>query len=61
MKIDKAININEGSNQKLSEEIIWLLMIVFSIIHGLMCISQGMLSSCVTDIKNEFNLSDEKK
>lgn len=60
MKIDKAININEGSNQKLSEEIIWLLMIVFSIIHGLMCISQGMLSSCVTDIKNEFNLSDEK-
>ena len=60
MKIDKAININEGVNQKLSEEIIWLLMIVFSLIHGLMCISQGMLSSCVTDIKNEFKLSDEK-
>ena len=60
MKIEKKININEGFNQKLSEEVIWLLMIVFSIIHGLMCISQGMLSSCVTDIKNEFNLSDEK-
>jgi len=60
MKIVKVVNINDANKQKLSEEIIWLLMSVISLIHGLMCISHGILSSCVTEIKTEFDLSDEK-
>ena len=60
MKIVKTVNINDVNKQKLSEEIIWLLMSVISMIHGLMCISHGILSSCVTEIKTEFYLSDEK-
>ena len=60
MKKVKVINSNEIKQKKLSEEIIWLLMSVISTIHGLMCISQGILSSCVTQIKTEFELSDKK-
>ena len=60
MKKVKTVNINDYNTKKLSEDVIWLLMSTISIIHGLMCISQGMLSSCVTEIKNEFELSDEK-
>ena len=56
MKKVKVINSNEIKQKKLSEEIIWLLMSVISTIHGLMCISQGILSSCVTQIKTEFEL-----
>ena len=59
MKKLKSVNIKDENQQKLSENIIWLLMYVISIIHGLMCISQGILSSCVTEIKQEFELSDE--
>lgn len=60
MKKVKVVNINDLNSKKLSENVIWILMSVISIIHGLMCISQGILSSCVTEIKKEFELSDEK-
>ena len=60
MKKVKVINSNEIKQKKLSEEIIWLLMSVISTIHGLMCISQGILSSYVTQIKTEFELSDKQ-
>ena len=54
------INSREVTKNKLSEEIIWVLMYTMSIIHGLMCISPGILSSCISEIKKEFKLSDEK-
>ena len=54
------INSREVTKNKLSEEIIWVLMYTMSIIHGLMCISPGILSSCISEIKKEFRLSDEK-
>ena len=54
------INSNDINKNKLSEEIIWVLMYTMSIIHGLMCISPGILSSCISQIKKEFRLSDEK-
>ena len=61
MKISKNINIKSNEiNQVLSENIIWLIMTIISLIHGLICISPGILSSCVTEIKKDFNLSDEK-
>ena len=57
----KVVAINDYQNkEKLSDDIIWILMFVISLIHGLMCISQGILSSCVTEIKNELSLSDEE-
>ena len=51
---------NNKSNIKLSKNIIWIIMSIISLIHGLICISPGILSSYITEIKNEFNLSDEK-
>ena len=51
---------NNSSNNSLSESIIWLLMSIISIIHGLICISPGILSSYVTELKKEFNLTDAK-
>ncbi len=51
---------NNICKQKLSENIIWLLMYVISLIHGLMCIANGILSSCVTEIKTEFDLNDQR-
>ena len=33
---------------------------IISIIHGLICISPGILSSYVTELKKEFNLTDAK-
>ena len=47
-------------NHNLNENIIWLIMFLISLIHGLICISPGILSSCVTEIKKEYKLSDEK-
>ena len=55
MKSSKKIN-----QVKLSPKIIWTLMFIISLIHGLMCISQGILSSCVTQIKIELDLSYEE-
>ena len=46
--------------EKLNEKVIWLLMYILSIIHGLMCIAPGMLSSCITEMKREFDLSDKE-
>ena len=60
MKKVKIINSNDNNKNQLEEKIIWLLLYIMSIIHGLMCISQGILSSCITQIKKEFILSDEK-
>ena len=45
---------------KLSEKVIWLLMYVLSIIHGLMVIVPGMLSSCIMEMKREFELTDKQ-
>ena len=45
---------------KLNKKIIWTLLFIISLIHGFMCISQGILSSCVTQIKQELNLSYEE-
>ena len=59
-KIFESVSINELPNKgMLSKDIIWVLMLVISLIHGLMCISQGILSSCVTDIKQDLFLSDK--
>ena len=60
-KIFRGVKINEiQNNQKISNNIIWVTMFLISIIHGLMCISQGILSSCVTEIKHELFLSDKE-
>ena len=57
----KTVEIDDPKNKlKPSEDIIWILLFVISFIHGLMCISQGILSSCVTEIKQELSLSDEE-
>ena len=45
---------------KLSENVIWLLMYILSIIHGLMVIVPGMLSSCIVEMKEEFGLTDKQ-
>ena len=47
-------------DDSLSESVIWLLMSIISLIHGLICISPGILSSYITELKKEFNLTDEK-
>ena len=57
----KTVEIHDpNARNKPSEDIIWILMFVISLIHGFMCISQGILSSCVTQIKHELFLSDEE-
>jgi sugar phosphate permease len=54
--IDKA----PKETGKLSERVIWLLMYILSIIHGLMVIVPGMLSSCIVEMKEEFGLTDKQ-
>ena len=51
---------NVKEQEKLSEKVIWLLMYILSTIHGLMVIVPGMLSSCITEMKTEFGLSDKE-
>ena len=46
--------------ERLSPKVIWILMYILSIIHGLMVIVPGMLSSCITEMKQEFELSDKE-
>jgi sugar phosphate permease len=46
--------------ERLSEKVIWLLMYILSIIHGLMVIVPGMLSSCIVEMKEEFELTDKQ-
>ena len=56
----KTVEIHDpNARNKPSEDIIWILMFVISLIHGFMCISQGILSSCVTQIKHELFSSKE--
>ena len=50
----------QKKKEKLSEKVIWLLMYILSTIHGLMVIVPGMLSSCITEMKAEFGLSDKE-
>ena len=51
---------NLKPKEKLSENVIWVLMYILSAIHGLMVIVPGMLSSCITEMKSEFSLSDKE-
>ena len=51
---------NNATKIQLSENIIWLIMFMFSLIHGLICITPSILSSYITEIKKDFLLSDEK-
>ena len=61
MKLSTNTNLKSNeSNQTLSENTIWLIMTIISLIHGLICISPGIISSCVTEIKKDFHLSDQK-
>ena len=50
----------QNSNNSLSEKTIWILMSIISLIHGLICISPGILSSYITELKKEFHLTDDK-
>ena len=53
-------SMNSSTKVKLAEPVIWLLMYILSIIHGLMVLAPGMLSSCITEIKAEFQLTDKE-
>ena len=46
--------------ERLSEKVIWLLMYILSTIHGLMVMVPGMLSSCIVEMKEEFELTDKQ-
>ena len=50
----------DTNNNSLLQNIIWFLMAIISLIHGLLCISPGILSSYITELKKEFKLSDAK-
>lgn len=56
----EVITINSSQIKILSEKVIWLLMYIFSTIHGLICLSPGILSSCITEIKAEFKLTNKQ-
>ena len=56
----EVVQMKSKSQEKLSENVIWLLMYILSAIHGLMVIVPGMLSSCITEMKSEFHLSDKE-
>ena len=61
--MDSSVDIIETvpkKQKKLSKKVIWLLMYILSIIHGLMCIVPGMLSSCITEMKEEIQLTDKE-
>ena len=59
-KAFKVVEIQDSQNRyKLSQDVIWVLMFAISFIHGLMCISQGILSSCVVKIQQDLDLSDD--
>ena len=51
---------NTDSNQKLSEILIWIIMLLLSIIILLMQISSEILSSCVIEIKQDLKTSDKE-
>ena len=47
-EVVEVAQMNNKTQEKLSENVIWLLMYILSTIHGLMVIVPGMLSSCIT-------------
>lgn len=53
-------NYDKSFQKLLSKKIIWILMILISLTHALIYISPGILSSCITQIKIELDLSDEQ-
>ena len=59
-EVVEVAQMNNKTQEKLSENVIWLLMYILSTIHGLMVIVPGMLSSCITEMKSEFALSDKE-
>jgi predicted MFS family arabinose efflux permease len=56
----EVVSAKSELKEKLSENVIWALMYILSIIHGLMVIVPGMLSSCITEIKAELDLTDKE-
>ena len=54
------INSDKSIPIRLSKKIIWFLLILISLNHAFLYISPGMLSSCISRIKFELKLSDEK-
>lgn len=55
-----VINTIKEYDDGLSKKTRWFLMWDISIIHGLMCIASGMLSSCITQMREELNLTDKE-
>jgi MFS family permease len=68
VEVKSSLDFNNSSDNNsdkslpplLSKTIIWLLLILISLNHAFLYISPGMLSSCITRIKFELKLSDEK-
>ena len=56
----EVVDRSSKTQEKLSENVIWLLMYILSTIHGLMVIVPGMLSSCIVEMKQEFELTDKQ-
>ena len=56
----EVIDRSSKGPERLSEKVIWLLMYILSIIHGLMVIVPGMLSSCIVEMKQELELTDKQ-
>jgi sugar phosphate permease len=56
----EVVDRTSKTHEKLSENVIWLLMYILSTIHGLMVIVPGMLSSCIVEMKQEFELTDKQ-
>ena len=56
----EVVDRTSKTQEKLSENVIWLLMYILSTIHGLMVIVPGMLSSCIVEMKEEFELTDKQ-
>ena len=48
----------KSSDKILSERILWILLILICLNHAFLYISPGILSSCITQIKYEINLTD---
>ena len=56
----EVVDRSSKTQEKLSKNVIWLLMYILSTIHGLMVIVPGMLSSCIVEMKQEFELTDKQ-
>ena len=56
----QQLNPSSPSKIILNKDTRWFIMWDISIIHGLMCIAPGILSSCITQMRKDLKLSDEK-